>query len=211
MIIALILAWRFTALSALAHPDNIREWLTDIAEMPGAPLLVLATFIIGGLVVFPVLLLIAATAATFGPWLGFVLAGTGAIASAIVTYGVGAAIGRDAMENVLGPRLNRVRRGVVQRGVLAVAAIRLVPIAPFTLVNLVAGASKIPFADYVLGTIIGMAPGLIMMSALGFQIWSIITEPTLTNILLFVLAVLAWLAVSIGAQAVLLRWRSPGN
>ncbi len=50
-----------------------------------------------------------------------------------------------------------------------------------------------------------------MMSALGFQIWSIITEPTLTNILLFVLAVLAWLAVSIGAQAVLLRWRSPGN
>ena len=89
-----------------------------------------------------------------------------------------AAIGRDAMENVLGPRLNRVRRGVVQRGVLAVAAIRLVPIAPFTLVNLVAGASKIPFADYLLGTIIGMAPGLILMSALGYQIWSIITEPT---------------------------------
>ncbi len=85
------------------------------------------------------------------------------------------------------------------------------PIAPFTLVNLVAGASKIRFADYLLGTIIGMAPGLILMSALGYQIWSIITEPTLTNILLFVLAVLAWLAASIGGQALLLRWRRRGN
>jgi uncharacterized membrane protein YdjX (TVP38/TMEM64 family) len=29
----------------------------------------------------------------------------------------------------------------------AVAAMRLVPIAPFMLINLVAGASRIPFAD----------------------------------------------------------------
>jgi hypothetical protein len=52
-----------------------------------------------------------------------------------------------------------------------------------------------------------MAPGLILMSALGHQLWSIVSEPTLTNILLFTLAVLAWLVVSIGAQALLLRWR----
>jgi uncharacterized membrane protein YdjX (TVP38/TMEM64 family) len=170
-------------------------------------LIVLAIFILGGLVVFPVMLLIAATAAAFGPWLGFALAGIGAIASAMVTYGIGAAIGREAVETVMGPRLHRVRRSIAERGVLAVAAIRLVPIAPFTLVNLVAGASKIPFVDYLFGTIIGMAPGLILMSALGHQLWSIVSEPTLTNILLFTLAVLAWLTVSIGAQALLLRWR----
>jgi uncharacterized membrane protein YdjX (TVP38/TMEM64 family) len=59
----------------------------------------------------------------------------------------------------------------------------------------------------VLGTIIGMAPGLVLMSALGYQIWSIIAAPTPTNILLFVLAVLAWLVASMGCQALLLRWR----
>ena len=63
----------------------------------------------------------------------------------------------------------------------------------------------------MLGTIIGMAPGLILMSALGYQIWSVITAPTLTNVLLFILAVLGWLAVSIGAQALLLRWRRRGT
>jgi len=207
LILGLILAWRFTPLSALAHPDSIRQWLVDIAEIPAAPLIVLATFALGGLVVFPVMLLIAATAAAFGPWLGFVLAGMGAIASAVITYGIGAAIGRDAVETVMGPRLHRVRRSITERGVLAVAAIRLVPIAPFTLVNLIAGASKIRFTDYVLGTVIGMAPGLVLMSALGHRIWSIISEPTLTNIVLFVLAVLAWLVVSIGAQALMLHWR----
>ncbi|HET7255155.1 MAG TPA: VTT domain-containing protein [Xanthobacteraceae bacterium] len=207
LILGLILAWRFTPLSALAHPDSIRQWLVDIAEIPAAPLIVLATFVLGGLVVFPVMLLIAATAAAFGPWLGFVLAGMGAIASAVITYGIGAAIGRDAVETVMGPRLHRVRRSIRERGVLAVAAIRLVPIAPFTLVNLIAGASKIRFTDYVLGTVIGMAPGLVLMSALGHRIWSIISEPTLTNIVLFVLAVLAWLVVSIGAQALMLHWR----
>jgi phospholipase D1/2 len=207
LILAVVFAWHFTPLSALAQPDNIRQWLLDIAEIPWAPLIVLAIFILGGLVVFPVMLLIAATAAAFGPWLGFALAGIGAIASAMVTYGIGAAIGREAVETVMGPRLHRVRRSIAERGVLAVAAIRLVPIAPFTLVNLVAGASKIPFADYLFGTIIGMAPGLILMSALGHQLWSIVSEPTLTNILLFTLAVLAWLTVSIGAQALLLRWR----
>jgi phospholipase D1/2 len=206
-VVALVLAWRFTALSALVHPDSLRQSLQNVAELPAAPLIVLAVFVLGGLVAFPVLLLIAATAAAFGPWLGFALAGAGAIASAAVTYGVGAAIGRRMIENVAGPRVHRVRRSIVRHSVLAVTSIRLVPIAPFTLVNLVAGASRIPFVDYLLGTILGMAPGLLVMSALGYQIWSIFAEPTPTNVLLFLLAVLAWLVVSIGAQALVLRWR----
>jgi phospholipase D1/2 len=209
-IVAMTLAWRFTPLSAFADPENIRQWLEGVADIPEAPLIVLATFVIGGLLVLPVMLLIAATAAAFGPWLGLAYGAAGAIASAVVTYGIGAAIGRRGIEHVLGPRLNRVRRAVVQRGTLAVAAVRLVPIAPFTLVNLIAGASKIPFADYLFGTIMGMAPGLILMSALGHQTWTILREPTATNVSLFILAVLAWLGASIGAQAVLLRWRRRG-
>jgi hypothetical protein len=59
-------AWRFTPLSTLAHLDLRRQWLVDIAGMRAAPLIVVAVFVLGGLVGFPVLLLIAATAAAFG-------------------------------------------------------------------------------------------------------------------------------------------------
>ena len=57
----------------------------EIADMPGAAFIVVALFVVGGILVFPVLLLIAATAATFGPWLGFAYAASGALASALVT------------------------------------------------------------------------------------------------------------------------------
>jgi uncharacterized membrane protein YdjX (TVP38/TMEM64 family) len=154
------------------------------------------------------MLLIAMTAATFGPWLGLAYAAAGALASAVVTYGVGAALGRGTLEDALGPRLSRVRRALVRNGVLAVAAIRLVPVAPFTLVNAVAGASRIPFVDYLFGTALGMTPGLIMLSMLGYQFLSTITRPSMTNILLFLAAVVAWIAVSIGMQALLVRLRS---
>ncbi len=204
------LAWSFTPLSAVAYPDFIRHWFSTIADVPGASLIVLAVFVLGGLVAFPVLLLIAATAAAFGPWLGFAYAALGALASAIVTYAIGAAIGRDALETVLGPRLDRVRRSIVERGLFAVAAVRLVPVAPFTLVNLVAGASNVRFADYMLGTMIGMAPGMMMMCALGYQIWSILMNPTLTNMIFFLVAIGAWLSLSLGAQALILRWRRGG-
>jgi uncharacterized membrane protein YdjX (TVP38/TMEM64 family) len=61
--------------------------------------------------------------------------------------------------------------------------------------------------DYVLGTIVGMAPGLILMSALGHRIFSIITEPTLANMLLLLLALLVWIGLTIGVQALLIRSR----
>jgi phospholipase D1/2 len=207
LIVALAVAWHLTPLATLTDPEHVRQWFADIAEMPGALLIVLVAFVVGGLLVFPVMLLIAATAATFGPYFGFAYASLGALASASITYAIGFAAGRRTIEALMGPRLHRVRRGLVRRGVLAVAAVRLVPIAPFTVVNLVAGASRIPFVDYLFGTIIGMAPGIVLMSALGHRIFSILTEPTLANILLFILAVLAWLAVSIGVQAIILRWR----
>jgi uncharacterized membrane protein YdjX (TVP38/TMEM64 family) len=204
----LILVWHWTPLSDLARPEVIQVWLEGVSQSSVAPLLVVGAFVVGGLVAFPVTLLIAATAATFGPWLGFVYAAIGTIASALVTYLFGARLGRGMLEDLLGSRLYRIRRAISRRSVLAVAAVRLVPIAPFTIVNLVAGATRIPLQDYLAGTVLGMVPGMIVLSALGFQILGVIMQPTATNILLFLAAMIAWIGLSIGMQAVLLRARS---
>jgi phosphatidylserine/phosphatidylglycerophosphate/cardiolipin synthase-like enzyme/uncharacterized membrane protein YdjX (TVP38/TMEM64 family) len=208
VVVALTLAWRFTPLATFANPRVLQEWLEAAAQSPQAPVVVVGAFVIGGLVAFPVTLLIAATAAVFGPWLGFAYAAAGALASALVTYFLGARLGRRLLEDALGPRLHRVRRSLLRRGVLAIAAVRLVPIAPFTLVNLVAGASRIPLPHYLAGTILGMAPGMIVLAALGVQILTVLTEPTATNVMLFLTAVAAWIGLSIGVQALLLRPRS---
>ena len=69
-----------------------------------------------------------------------------------------------------GARALRIQRGIVGQGVVAVAMIRMVPIAPFSLVNVLAGASRLRLSDFLIGTVLGMAPGIVMMAALGSQI-----------------------------------------
>src|SRR5262249_53338745 len=136
LILALALAWYATPLAQWADPDAVRASLAELGQSPWAPVLVVATFVAAGLVAFPVTVLIAATAAAFGAWPGLPYATIGVLASAAITYAVGARLGKQALRAVLGPRLNRVRRRIARQGVVAVATVRLVPLAPFTVVNL---------------------------------------------------------------------------
>ncbi len=205
LIVALALAWQFMP---LANPQVVKSLFSDIAGNPLAPVVVVGAFVLAGLVLFPVTVLIAATAAAFGPWFGFAYAAAGALASALATYALGAAIGKKTLRDILGPRLNRIRRQAAKRGVITIAALRMVPVAPFTVVNLVAGASSIPVFAYTAGTLLGMLPGLIMISAVGHQFARILTNPSPADFAWLALAVAGWIALSIAVQALVARYWS---
>jgi uncharacterized membrane protein YdjX (TVP38/TMEM64 family) len=96
----------------------------------------------------------------------------------------------------------------VRQGVLAVAGIRLVPVAPFTVVNLVAGASGIGMKEYAVGTALGLAPGLVAMAVFGPQIARIFAQPNLTDIAFLVVAFAVWVSVSFAIQAWIARHRT---
>ncbi|HVV62204.1 MAG TPA: VTT domain-containing protein [Pseudolabrys sp.] len=207
-VIGLAVLWHFVP---FAKPEAVHETLSSIGESKFAPVIVVGAFVAAGLVMFPVTVLIAATAAAFGPWFGFGYAAAGSLLSAIAGYSVGAMIGKQTLRDFLGPRLNRVRKRIVRRGVITVAAVRLVPIAPFTVVNLVAGASEVPLFDYTVGTLLGLLPGLIMISAVGHQLARIMTAPTPLDFALLTGAVLGWIALSVGVQAIVSRYWSGGR
>lgn len=202
---ALTMAWHVTPLADWADRDAVRHWLEAVLQPPWAAAFVVGVFLAGGLVAFPVVILIAATAAAFGPWLGFVYATLGVLASALLTYGLGAWLGQRPLRRLFGARLDRVRARIDRQGVLAVAAIRVVPLAPFTFVNLAAGACAIKLVDYVAGTLLGMLPGLIALSALGPRIVSIVSDPSLAEAGLLALAILGWIAAAFGVQALVSR------
>ena len=112
VVLALVLAWELSPLSELARPERVSAALQDFAQGPWAPLVVVVAFTAGSLLLFPVTILIAATAAAFGPWLGFAYAALGTMSAALLTYAIGRLIGREALSDVLGPRLNRVREKI---------------------------------------------------------------------------------------------------
>lgn len=206
-LVGLLLTWRISPLSEWADPTRLEPLVEAFAERAWAPLIAVGAYVAGGLVMFPVTVLIALTAMTFGPGTGFLYAAAGSALSAAVTYQLGAMAGRRGLRQLMGKRLNKVSRALSKRGILSVAALRLVPIAPFTIVNLIAGASHIRFRDYIFGTLVGMAPGIAVMTALGDRLRHILHNPSATNIGLLVLVVAVWIALSVGLQMVLARRR----
>jgi phospholipase D1/2 len=210
IVVALGLLWYLTPLSNLTDPQLIRAQFSELESSVWAPVIVVATFLIAGAVMFPINILIAGVAAAFGPWLGLAYALAGCLASALLTYAAGRWLGSNFLRDLLGKRLNRVRERIVKQGIVSVAAIRLLPVAPFTVVNLAAGASEIKFADYLIGTILGLTPGLVIMSFLGHQASDVFSDPTAKNVLLLLGTAAVWIGVAVAAQMFVGRkWRKP--
>jgi phospholipase D1/2 len=196
----LALAWQYTSLRDFTDIGFVSSVISQPARSQFAPLLAIAAFVVGGLVVFPVLVLIAATAAALGPWLGFFSAGAGVLLSALLLFSIGRVLGQARLQRLLGRRAARVQSRIIGKGIVAVAMIRMVPIAPFSIVNLVAGASKLSLRDFLLGTVLGMTPGIVVMAALGAQIADLARNASWTNAVLLALAILAWIALCLGVQ-----------
>jgi len=158
------LAWRVTPLHDAFSPERLIGLGQALSEQPWAPLAVLATYVAGGLVAFPLLVLVVVTAAVFGPVAGPLYTFAGASLSAAVTFALGRRLGRETVRRLAGARINELSRRLAQHGLLAVTLVRMLPIAPFSVVNVVAGASHLRFGDFILGTLIGLVPGVVTLS-----------------------------------------------
>ncbi|WP_207460435.1 VTT domain-containing protein [Azospirillum sp. SYSU D00513] len=191
--------WRYTEMREWATLGSVLELFAQLRAMPLGPLLLVLLYVAGGLVMFPVMLLVAATAIAFGPALGFATAMCGVLASATVLFWVGRRLGQGLIERWGGRSVKRISARLARSGVVAVAGVRAVPLAPFTVVNLVCGASRIRFTDYIVGTAAGMAPGTLAFSVLGHQLERTLSAPTLEDMAL--LAGLAAAAMSLGWAA----------
>jgi uncharacterized membrane protein YdjX (TVP38/TMEM64 family) len=205
VVLGIALAWRYTPLSGLVTGDNVRAVLKSVRGEPWAIVIVVLVFVFAGAIVFPLNILILTTAAVFGPWLGIVYGGAGTVTSGLVMFFLGGLVGREALYRMLGERWRHGLEGVRKRGLLAVVTFRLLPLAPFTLVNLAAGASGIRFVDFLVGTLIGMLPGLVLMSVMGDRIVRILSEPSAGDIAILVLCVAALIGLAVAAQAFLSR------
>ena len=150
----------------------------------------------------PVNLLIAATAAAFGGLLGFVYALAGSLLAATVVFGLGRGIGRDPVRRFAGRWVNAVSRRLDQHGLFAMTLLRLMPVAPFSVVNLVAGASEMRIRDFLLGSLIGMLPGLALMSVFGDRLGAWLRRPGTGNLVILIGVTLAVVTLAL----VLRRW-----
>jgi uncharacterized membrane protein YdjX (TVP38/TMEM64 family) len=137
---------------------------------------------------------------------------SGVLIAALVTYYAGRLMGRRRVQRIAGSKIARLSEVLRQNGLLAVTALRLVPIAPFFVEGLVAGAIRIKLWHFMVGTFIGMLPGALAATIFGDQLEAALHDPSRINYgvvaavaLVFVvgtLAVRTWLKTQIrGASA----------
>jgi uncharacterized membrane protein YdjX (TVP38/TMEM64 family) len=197
--VLLALAWRYTPLGRWINLDSLIALASSIDNEPLAPVAVVGFYAIAGLLI-PVTLLIAVTGIVFGPVYGAAYAIVGSLSSAALTYQLGKWVGRDAVRRYLGERVNRLNCRIASRGILAMAILRVLPVAPFTVVNVIAGASRIGLRDYMLGTAIGMSPGIILTVVFVHRLTWAIRNPSPAAFAILAAVIAVMIAVALGMQ-----------
>lgn len=197
---ALAAAWKWTPLKDLLDLDALAAGIAALRDAPFAPALVLGAYVVAATIALPITLMIVATAVVFGPLSALVYALVGSLLGAAFTYWLGRSLGQDLVRRVAGPRLSRLSRKLAQRGLLAIVAMRVIPVAPFTVVNLAAGATSVSARDFLLGTFIGMLPGITGITLFSERVVAALRAPSWLT-----LAALAAASALIVAGALVLR------
>jgi uncharacterized membrane protein YdjX (TVP38/TMEM64 family) len=157
---------RYLTFAALA--EN-REWLVELVARASAASAVVFILIYAGLVAlsFPAAeLLTIAGGFLFGRWLGTAYVVIGATFGATILF-LAARAGLAGLAARAGPWARRFEAGFRDNALNYLLVLRLIPVFPFWLVNLVAGAVGLRLWVYVLGTFIGIIPGTFIYASLG--------------------------------------------
>jgi uncharacterized membrane protein YdjX (TVP38/TMEM64 family) len=134
----------------------------------------------------------------FPGWEAFLYVLVAAIFSSALGFLGGQVMGAGAIERLNGSRLESLSKRIAERGTVAVALLRLVPVAPFAVFNLMAGASHLNFWQFMAGSILGLAPGLGAVTVFSSSLWGAIRNPSWSSVAAAILlggalAFLAWL------------------
>ncbi len=158
---------RYLSFAALAEH---REWLLDAIARAGvlAPLAFIAVYAaVAALSVPGGLFLTVAGGFLFGTWLGGICSLMGATLGASILFLIARSSLGDPLRQRAGPFLRRVEAGFRENGASYLLVLRLVPLFPFWLVNLVPAFFGVRLRTFVLCSFFGMAPASFIYSSVG--------------------------------------------
>ncbi|NUN49604.1 MAG: TVP38/TMEM64 family protein [Candidatus Brocadiae bacterium] len=162
LVIAGVVAFRFTPLREYARPEFVRGQIEAVrGEWWAGPAYALV-YAAGCLVGFPGTLMTVAGGAAFGPWWGILWVVLGSNLGVNAAFLVARGLGKGWLDEKLkGGRLDALNAKLAGRGLLSVIQVRLIPAIPFNLLNFACGVTKVRWRDYALGSFLGMLPGTV--------------------------------------------------
>ncbi|MFG6666946.1 TVP38/TMEM64 family protein [Halomonas sp. HNIBRBA4712] len=186
LLVALALIWRWLQHSGYMSVQGLNELLEYVGQWRRAPWMFAAVVLVYNallLVMFPLTLLVVATGLLFGPAWGLFYATLGTLSFSVLSYWIGHWLGRDALMDYGGRHLRGLSGYLSKRGIRTMIVINVLPLAPFTLTNMLAGAFHLRFRDYMIGSTVGIVPGLAAVILLGSQLGALLTAASHREVL----------------------------
>jgi uncharacterized membrane protein YdjX (TVP38/TMEM64 family) len=188
-------------LFGLTDAASVRAWLAA-APGPWALPTVVGSFAILAFLGVPQFVLIAAAVVAFGPALGLVYSWIGTMFSSLVGFWLGRAFGARMFRDLKSQGVGRFMALIGESGFAASLIVRLVPFAPFVVVNMAAGMTPMRLIDFTAGTAIGILPKIALTAFAGGSVVVALHGGGSRSILWLALAAAGWIGVGLLAR----RW-----
>ena len=174
-----------SGISATEIRDRVHE-LGAAGPLLFIPLSALAT-----VVFVPGPLLAATSGLLFGTWIGTPVSIASATLGAVLAFSLSRWWAHDAVEHLAGDRINAARQWVGDRGFRSVFYARLMPGAPYTVVNYAAAMTPVKLLDFTLATMIASSPRAFAYTALGGSLSNADRPEAIVAIVILVLMAVA--------------------
>ncbi|BAP89000.1 pyruvate/2-oxoglutarate dehydrogenase complex dihydrolipoamide dehydrogenase (E3) component and related enzyme [Burkholderiales bacterium GJ-E10] len=213
---ALGLPHEFTLAGLQAHLDATRAWRAANPVL-GAAIFFAAYLVMAGLSLPGAALLTLAGGALFGLLWGTVLVSFGSSVGALGAFLVARHVLRDAVDRRFAQRMKIIDAGIRRDGALYLLTLRLVPVFPFFLVNLLSGLTAMRATTFYWVSQVGMFPATVIYVNAGTRLAGLrhlsgILSPAVLGSFAL-LAVLPWIgrtvARSLRRRRVYARWPRP--
>jgi uncharacterized membrane protein YdjX (TVP38/TMEM64 family) len=118
-------------------------------------------------VVFPAVLLTVLAGNIFGPVKGFILAMAGVFFSASLAFYISKSLGKPFVDKITRGKLLKLDDNIEAYGFKIIFLMRLSTLFPIDPLSYAAGLTKMKYSNFILGTLIGLAPEMAAYSYLG--------------------------------------------
>jgi uncharacterized membrane protein YdjX (TVP38/TMEM64 family) len=184
-LLLLTLAWNWGPLRAGLDIPQVVAALRRAGEHYGVFAAIMA-FALASILAVPLVFLTLVSLVALGPVPGTLTILAGGTLGSAVSFSLGKRLGAEALRHLAGERINQISERLGRSGILAAAALRLVPIAPFAIVNMVAGTSHIRVRDFLIGSALGMTPGTVFFAIFVEQMVEAFERPGPASLMLLV-------------------------
>jgi uncharacterized membrane protein YdjX (TVP38/TMEM64 family) len=207
LILALGLVVEASPLSEYATPEKIVALAKNFAGQPFAPLMMVGVIILSQAVLVPISVMTLATAMVFGPFEGIAISLTGALTSALLGFGLGHFLGEKGLRKYVGPTLKKIRGHLENGGIAGLIALRFVPVAPYTVMNITLGVLEIPFITFITASFLELLPGCAIRAFLGGAISELWRNPDATSIGIVAAGFAVWGLMVLGIHMGVKQWK----